>query len=540
MSDVTVLFPIHRDATEKQERWLKEAIASLPAGTPYLVLRNDGEVMEALNEGIKAAQTEYVFPMGSDDLLKPNCLDMLLGPAWNADVVYPAMLLTDEELKPFGYHEAEPFCPYRLQQMNFVSGDALLRREKALSVGGFRTLGGLEDWDLYVRLHRAGARFKPCPQAEIVYRIREDGYNAPVRNDPELRDKLRREIIGEPDPLDEVQATFYVQATPAVTYLRAQLPAKHLPGMTTTALDMATNGEDFAFPNHYGKAAIFLHPGDKSRALAMQGLRAKGIRALVEVDDNYLINPGQEILKNSGWSLSVGDKPYSREGHTWITKHADGVIVTTRHLANSYLKVNPNVFICPNTVEPSDWPAPEKPDDGIFRIAWVGSLSHKPDIPLVTRAFEWASRQKDVQVYVSGGNPQTGAAGLDPGWKFPHSVIPWVDDLDAYRSLFQYFDVLVAPILGQPFALYRSDVKALEGAMGGCALVLSDVEPYEDWTEDRCLKAKDAKGFLHALKHLVANRDEAKQLAKAARDYALADRTTEAQVHLWRQAIDAD
>ena len=54
------------------------------------------------------------------------------------------------------------------------------------------------------------------------------------------------------------------------------------------------------------------------------------------------------------------------------------------------------------------------------------------------------------------------------------------------------------------------------------------------------LKAKDAKGFLHALKHLVANRDEARQLAQAAREYALSERTTEAQVHLWRQAIDAD
>ena len=537
VADTTVLIPCKRDASEKEEAWLKQAIASIPNGTPYLVLRNDGEYSEALNAGLKQAETTFVMAMGADDVLAPDCIDFLEGPAWNADVVYPSMPIVTEDMVQIGMHDAAPFCPVRLEQMNYVSGGSLYRREKALEVGGYRELDAMEDWDLWVRMYRAGGRFKPCPQAKYFYRQVEASMNSRVRTDPEFREKLRDEIVGEQDATKRAIATFYTQATPAVTYLRAQLPARYLPAMVTTEGFYIENEEDVIFPDHLGDAAVFNHPGSKGAAVISQALRLKGVRVLVEVDDNYLINPGKEVLRRSQWGLHIGDAQHTRQGHRWITKHADGAIVTTRALADSYRKYNDNVYICPNTVDPIDWPEPEKPDDGIFRIGWLASLSHKPDIPLLTRAFEWASRQKDVQVYLTCRNPQTGAIGLDPSWKFQYGQVPWVDDLDAYRKLFSYFDVIVCPIVASPFAIFRSDVKALEAAMGLACPVLSDVAPYEDWTEDRCMKVKDARGFYHAIKHLVQNRDEAKQLAQAARDYTLKERTTQAQLDLWKEAI---
>jgi hypothetical protein len=36
----------------------------------------------------------------------------------------------------------------------------------------------------------------------------------------------------------------------------------------------------------------------------------------------------------------------------------------------------------------------------------------------------------------------------------------------------------------------------------------------------------------------VQNRDEVKQLAKAGRDYVVAERVTERQAHKWREAIE--
>lgn len=285
------------------------------------------------------------------------------------------------------------------------------------------------------------------------------------------------------------------------------------------------------FPEQVG-AAVFQFPGDKMRALTLCAMRADGVRTLVEVDDNYLINPGSAILRRSQWAMNIGDLTNSRQGHRWIVPQADGVLVTNPRLADAYGKLNPNVYICPNTVDPDDWPEPEKLDDGIFRIAWLASRSHDVDIPLITRAFEWASRQPDVEVYVAGG--------FKPGWKFRHHLLPWVDDLEDYRRCFQLFDVGVAPIRELPFAIYRSDVKALEYAMGLACPVLSDAPPYAEWHDRPCLMARDAKGFLHAIQHLVRNREEARQLAAEAREYTLRERTIQTQIEAWREAIDAD
>jgi hypothetical protein len=291
------------------------------------------------------------------------------------------------------------------------------------------------------------------------------------------------------------------------------------------------NSEDVEFLDQRGDTAVLQFAASKTAAIVALTMQRKGLRVLVEADDNYLVNPGKHWLDAAGWSMKIGNKQFSRDGHRSIVEKADGVIVTTRHLANQYRKVNPNVFVAPNTVDPADWPDPVKPDDGVLRIVWAASPSHLDDIPLVTPAFEWASRQKDVEVY---------AAGLDPGWKFPHGRVPWADDLDIYRHNFKHFDIGVAPIKAKPFALGRSDVKATEYGMGLCAPVLSDVTCYEDWTDgENCLKAKDAAGFKKQIQHLARNRDEVGQLAKSARSFVMENRTTESQIDCWREAIAA-
>jgi glycosyltransferase involved in cell wall biosynthesis len=257
-----------------------------------------------------------------------------------------------------------------------------------------------------------------------------------------------------------------------------------------------------------------------------------GVRTLLETDDNYLSMHDASIRGRAGWAQHLGDAHSTTEGHRVIVRDIDGVIVTCEALARTYRKINPNVFVCPNGVDPKDWPEPVKPDDGIFRIGFSGGRSHVGDMKLVLKALEWASAQKDVRVVIQG-------VGTD-GLNFPHERMRWDDDLDAYRTRWQYYDAVVCPIIPNPWSICRSDLKALEGAMGGCALILSDVEPFSAWDDTNCLKASSSKDFLNHVKHLVANRDEVKKLASAAREYVLEKRTTQAQIHLWRDALVED
>jgi hypothetical protein len=113
-----------------------------------------------------------------------------------------------------------------------------------------------------------------------------------------------------------------------------------------------------------------------------------------------------------------------------------------------------------------------------------------------------------------------------------------VDDLDTYRMMMGVLDIGVAPVIPNPFSIFRSDVKFSEYTMGGAAVVVSDVAPYKALThEENCLKAAGAKDFYHHIKRLVQNRDEVKQLAQAGRDWVDANRNIHVLMPLWEEAL---
>lgn len=542
MSKTTVLIPFLRGS---RTDWLTEAIGSLPKGTPYLLLENDGELAEALNAGLEAAKTEFVFRMDADDILAENSLPILESAAWDVDVAYPTLNFVSETLIHMETRRAAAFCPHRLRVENYVAGTSLFRPEKALEVGGFREMAALEDWDLWVRMMRAGHKFKGVPEAVLHYRQHPDSRNR--RKGAEelqaIRDGARDAIGPEPD----LKASFYYQASYPTTYWRCLLPARHLPGQ---AIDHAKvqflENDSLGFPEHRGPTAVWQFPGDGGRATMIAEMQQQGIRVLVEADDSYLEN---SPMGSPGWVKklkptqkeiergNVRDGVHSLEAFTKIIPWVDGLTVTTEHLAKRYRKYNPNVFVCPNQIDPPDWPEPKsepvpelgwEKDDGVFRIGWFASPSHAADTKLVARALEWASEQPDVLVVTMG---------LDPVWPFTRLHIPWSNDMGVYRRMLGWLDVGLAPVVQTPWAACRSDLKALEMGVSGVAPVLSDAIPYHGY-KGPCLRAKDAREFLHHVKHLVKNRDEARQLAGAAREHVLMERTVEKNIHRWQEAVE--
>lgn len=530
--DATVLLPIHRERGNRV--WLEQAVNSFPPGTPTLILENDGEVVEALNAGLKEAKTEFVVAFGADDIALPGYLQHMLALGVYADVVYPAMTLINEDLTvALGDAPAYPFCPLRLMQNNYVAGPSLVRRSKALEVGGYRNVE-FEDWDLWVRLLRAGARFKPAERARLLYR-QVEGSRRRELADPTT---LRETIVGLPDPLKEAKATFYPGATPATTYVRCQLPARVLPAIVRPDISYSTDGDTIRYHEHVGDTAVFQFGGNKTAALVSGSMKADGVKVLIEVDDNYLINPGPKILKRQGWAMKIGQAENTRDGHRWIVRWSDGVIVTTEHLAEQYRAMNPNVHVIPNSVDPADWPVPVKPSDGVFRICWFASQSHEDDIPIVTRALEWASRQPGVEVWMVGLDPKA-SMKFKQRWKFQYQQVPWLHDLDDYRHHFQAFDLGLAPVSRNPSGLGRSDLKALEYLMGGVLPIVQDAAPYAWWKDKPALMAADSEGFLKCVQWAVGNRDRVRELTAEARELVLRERTNLAQRHLYEEAMAA-
>lgn len=544
VDDVTVVVPFKRGGNET---WLRQATGGFPVGQKLVVVENDGEMAEALNDAItNHVQTDWVYRFDADDVALPGLLHLLRDAVWDGtDVAYPTMLLSfenaDGDLVPVGVHHADPFCPKRLEIANYISGASLFRRERFVEVGGYRDLLALEDWDLWLRMLQVGAKFKAKPDAFFHYRQVGGSRN---KISPKLGAKLDREIRGD-NPAGDCVATFYYSGTPYTAHLRCVNPAKHLPAVAQPMHYIPSSQHEeqpaVRFPHQRGKTAVFQFGSTQMDSLVQRWMQLNGVGVFIEVDDNYTRLVGS-TSKKAGWQSKVLEvdhksglvnpskqKP-SVEGHLRMVRAADGVICATEYLAKAYREHNENVWVCPNQVQPDEWPDPPfKPNDDVFRIGWFAAGPHHVDFPLVAKALRWASKQPGVQVVLMG---------LEPPRDLDCVVLPFHDDWNVYRVALGQLDVGIAPITPTPFALGRSDLKALDYAMGGAAPILQDCEPYEEWAAgETCLKAKTPDDWLRCVKHLVYNRPRAKEIAAAARAYTLGERTFEKNVGKWTEAF---
>lgn len=514
----TAVIPLERGATSANR---------LPLGMRYVYAEHDpGERARAINDALAQVESEFVLVLPPDAAITPYALAELEMVAWNADAVYPSLAAVDEEYVATRQLTASPFCRNRLLKENYLGPVALVRTEALRACDGWAG----SSWETWLRLS-ANGRFKEAPIAFCA-----------LRNPPPE----------EPAPTIErppMLAGFYCQGTPSTAYVRCQLPARYLPGYAQMYWPIQKTDEAgrVVFPTHEG-AAVFQYPGDMIRSLLVAYMQEQGIRVLVDVDDNYLAMSG-DWAKRAGWTHH-GAGPHSAERHRTIAGEADGVIVTTEHLARCYRKVNQNVYVCPNQIDPVDWPEPVK-EDGLLRIGWFASLSHRADGALIAPALEWASRQPNVEVVLMGvgasrtelydehGELQGIESEVWPEYRqvsFKH--IPATNDLSVYRAQIGCLDVGLAPVRRGISADGRSDLKAIEYAAAGALPVLSEVPAYEGWRDgELCRKAATRKDFLRVVKELVANPEQTKQLAREARAHVLAERTVARNAWRWREAI---
>lgn len=300
--------------------------------------------------------------------------------------------------------------------------------------------------------------------------------------------------------------------------------------MTFKGTDLAEVDGQIVYPRQEG-VAIWQFPGNATTGTLMAGMQTDGIRVLIEVDDSYLHTP--DVGLYGGWNAELDrsgrSDNFSFPAHEKLARFADGIIVSTPELEALYSPLNSNVYVCPNQIEPADWPASQTEPDGILRIGWGASHSHIVDAPLVRRALMWAANQPNVEVWVFG---------IGDIYHFPGAVkrASWTDNLTDYRASLGRCDVMICPLIETNWSRYKSDLKALEATMAGAWPIVSTAAPYKPW-QDRTMTCTTAKDWEKALKWVVRHRDEIPVLAAEAYEYVIGERTIEKNIHLWRDAV---
>jgi glycosyltransferase involved in cell wall biosynthesis len=252
----------------------------------------------------------------------------------------------------------------------------------------------------------------------------------------------------------------------------------------------------------------------------IKSLQNLGIVVIADIDDYWLPtkeHPIHQLIIENKMHLKIVDN----------LKAADYVITTTEIFANEIRKINKNVIVLPNAIDPkeSQFNQPTLPSDKI-RVGWLGGSSHLHDLKLLDGMVNKLKPVQDkLQFYVCGFDTRGTVTEInkDNGEKKQRPIRPeetvwvkyeqiftdnykivtpeykiyldkfveetydirnenyvriWTRPVDSYAKNYSNFDISLAPIKNHIFNRMKSQLKVIEAGFYKKALIASNVGPY--------------------------------------------------------------
>jgi glycosyltransferase involved in cell wall biosynthesis len=242
---------------------------------------------------------------------------------------------------------------------------------------------------------------------------------------------------------------------------------------------------------------------------------------IADIDDYWLPtkeHPIHQLIIENKLHLKIVD----------VLKSVDYVTTTTELFANEIRKLNKNVIVLPNAIDPKEpqFNQPTIPSDKV-RVGWLGGSSHLHDLKLLDGMVSKLSPIQDkLQYYVCGFdirgsvteiNKETGEKKQRPikpqetVWvkyeeiftnnykiispeyklfldKFAESDYPavqnenyvrvWTRPVESYARNYSNFDISLAPIKNHIFNRMKSQLKVIEAGFYKKAIIASNIGPY--------------------------------------------------------------
>ena len=256
--------------------------------------------------------------------------------------------------------------------------------------------------------------------------------------------------------------------------------------------------------------------------MLLKTLNDMGIITIVDIDDYWMPGPEHpiyDLIKNH----KIHEKIVAN------LKAARYVTTTTSLFANEISKINKNVIVLPNAIDPKE-PQFNEPtlESDKLRFGWLGGSSHLHDLKLIEGSLSkfGSEERKDLQIYLCGFdtrgtiteiNRDTGEqkqrpirpeetvwnkyeqimtsnrTGLSEDYinyllKFKEEVYPneleqpyvrvWTRPVQSYAKNYSKFDVSLAPIKNTMFNRMKSQLKVIEAGFYKKALIASEIGPY--------------------------------------------------------------
>lgn len=260
-----------------------------------------------------------------------------------------------------------------------------------------------------------------------------------------------------------------------------------------------------AYPEFDVDVMVFQRPMHKEMADAFKFLRARGIKIVIDIDDNFDVidsrnaawfgsapywhtpveaaryvkkygNSARPIKQSEygDWVFLPGYKGRTHREHIHASlKHADILTVSTPDILQTYKNGPTTSLILPNNV-PASYLNVTHTGNEIPKLGWTGTLAtHPDDFKTVGSAIKQAKAKQDFIFKIIGdGGGIKEATGVDPD-----EVTEWVP-IERYPFEFATLDLMVCPLATNRFNRSKSWLKPLEAASLSVVPIMSDLPEY--------------------------------------------------------------
>lgn len=230
--------------------------------------------------------------------------------------------------------------------------------------------------------------------------------------------------------------------------------------------------------------------------------------------------------------------------------NADLVTCSTEFLADEYRKINPNVVVLPNYIDPNDFDEPLRNEGEKVRIGIVGSTAYHGDFDRIKDVLRTLDADPKIQLVLMGlmktdpNNPKIAKVHKKElaFWESLKNLewTQWVPMTEYYSTLNELrLDIMLIPRRESYFNKAKSNLKFLEAGMLEIPVIASSFEnaPYEnDINGVNGILIKNDDEWLEKIYLLANDKEKRRMMGKEAYDYILTNFNINNNYQKWAEA----
>lgn len=299
---------------------------------------------------------------------------------------------------------------------------------------------------------------------------------------------------------------------------------------------------------------IVFHRPEQAKKLELALMLKKlGKKIVFDNDDTYKDLDGMKFNEYMNEErVTRGIATVNRTIDAFIAE-ADLVTCSTEFLAEEYRKLNPNVVVLPNYVDPFYYDEPLRNETDTIRIGITGSVAVSGDLEVLIPILRHYEQDKRVKLVVfslpPGGNDSIARKLYAEEYKIFDSMdIEWQPFVNAYEYPEKLnelkLDIMIIPRKDSYFNRCKSNIKFLESSLLEIPVIAQGFadgkSPYQVNPEDakHMIIVTDNSQWIPEIEKLIADKQLRFDMGKKAHEYVLANYDINKNADKWVKAYE--